>query len=205
MRDMVRSGSGLWLLVLGAFACSAEAGSGPEQELGDTASVQAAITGTTPRIDVDFWGEVTPPTGVNYTDLAVSSTTIYLARSDRKVEQRPRQAKPPVTQTFNDIGEHIDWVQEGGSDWDLVAAHDGTKKIKRKASGGAPSVMGNYPGGVDGLEAMAATPLSSTQLKIFVVHGPHPALVLRTGVHDRAVAPAAITWLRDPLISAQKS
>ncbi|MFZ5897047.1 MAG: hypothetical protein ACOY0T_38670 [Myxococcota bacterium] len=186
---------GVTLAAASVAGCAIDADSTHSESSDAVGTVSQAATGSNPIIDAEFYGEMPAlPAGVSYTDLGVNSSTIYLARSDRRVEVRTRQLNPPLTNTLQDVGEHIDWVQSG-SEWDLIAAHDGTKKIKRKASNTAVN-MGNYPGGVNVIQAITATPVAGQpmKLKIFVIHGSWPNIVLRAGIHDRAVQPYSITW-----------
>lgn len=187
------------LLGLALAATTACSDAGEDQAAGDGAEIvgtdQQATTGATPKIDAEFWGELPAlPSGVSYTDLGVSSSQIFLARSDRKVEVRTRQFNPPLTNTLIDIGQHIDMVQFG-TDWDLVAANDSTQKIYRKSSN-VPVIMGSYPAGVTAVQALTANPSAgaTSKLKIWIVCGSFPNQVVRWGVHDRNVSPATIVW-----------
>lgn len=133
---------------------------------------------------------------MNYTGFAVNSSWIYVARSDSRVERRSK-TNGSLLSTSVSVGQNIDWVQ--GSDWDLIAALDGSSGgIYRKATTGQSTKMGNYPAAcsnvVQGLTGAPVAGQATQKIKLYVICGAWPNIVMRTGLYDRFVQPAVIVW-----------
>jgi hypothetical protein len=171
-------------LAAGLSGCAVEAG---DETLSDSATgeVSQAITKANPSIDAVFVANVTlqsPKTATTeYTDIAVSSSNIYLARSDGRIEVRSSTGTfTAFTSTAR--GQKIEYISPGG--WALLAANDSVRKIYKTAQGSSPVQLGEYPSGVTTLWAMTAAP-SGSSLKLYIIHADSGGLgVLRVGTYD---------------------
>lgn len=166
-------------------------------------SAEQAATGKNPIRDAEYWGGITPPTGKTYLDMGVSSSTIYLSRSDGAIATYSRQNPPVALGTIAGSYQHLEMVES--APWNLIATNDTLKKIYFDAQAQG-RLVGSYPTGVTRVDEIAAQAVSATRLNVWIVYTDTsvpsriPTRLLRAGGFDLTSGvlswqPMTVTWM----------
>lgn len=168
------------------FAACSSAGSkeaNQDESNETTGSTQQASTASDPVVDAEFLGEITPPNGYTFTDLAVDSNYFYLARSDGMITLYSRETPPTYQWNIAAQFQHLEYVPK--SPWYLIASDDVRRKVYYAAQN-EQRAMGSYPSDVDSVSDLAAQAASDSVLNIYIVYyvqgGPRR---LRPGQYNR--------------------
>jgi hypothetical protein len=173
------------LALLSACGSAVDAGGAPSEDVAQTAQ---SIVGSNPLVDVEFFSNLTPvgPNPPSYKDLAVAEGSVFLLRSDGKVEQRTRPAAPPadapITRVITGPYSAIKGIQGQFGNGPVIAAQDSSRTILKNIEG-TPVVLGSYPvlvNNIIGITAVASTQAIFLYVECAGTHG-EPVPFLRTG------------------------
>lgn len=141
--------------------------------------------------------DVTPPAGVNYTDIAIgrpaTGDIMYLSRSDNRVEKRTGSSWT-VTGYLPFNYQRLEWISN--TNWGLIASNDAERKIYALAQGTGRRLLGEYPAGVDsvnGLAAFLAPGSGNRDLKLVVTYSRAGSRYKHAG-DVRQSSPGRIYW-----------